>query len=155
MRCLSWLTRRGGTLSTKSDLQRAKEWYQNNKSKKRAYDLIYNAKNRKKKNQQSLDWVKANTQKRSEIQKASYQKHKARAFANAAARRARIMKACPTWLSTEQKAEIVQIYRNRPLGCHVDHIVPLKGENVCGLHVPWNLQYLEASENFRKKNRYG
>jgi 5-methylcytosine-specific restriction endonuclease McrA len=57
----------------------------------------------------------------------------------------------PLWSETE---EIREFYKNCPEGHHVDHIIPLKGKIVSGLHVISNLQYLTAEENMKKGNRF-
>jgi hypothetical protein len=67
-----------------------------------------------------------------------------------ASRKSRVKQATPKWVSLN---EIRTIYANRPDGFHVDHIIPINGQIVSGLHVPWNLQYLPATENMSKGRR--
>lgn len=62
-----------------------------------------------------------------------------------------IVQRTPLWASLEN---IYEIYKNCPCGYHVDHIIPLKGKLVSGLHVETNLQYLLAQENKIKSNNY-
>lgn len=61
--------------------------------------------------------------------------------------------ATPAWLTVGQIKQMQDIYVNCPEGFEVDHIIPLQGATVRGLHVPWNLQYLEVSVNRRKSNK--
>lgn len=62
--------------------------------------------------------------------------------------------AVPVWLTPEQLRLIAVFYKlAAATGQHVDHVIPLRGRNVCGLHVPWNLQLLSPEENNRKGNR--
>jgi len=57
----------------------------------------------------------------------------------------------PKWANLKK---IMEIYVNRPEGYHVDHIIPLRGKTVSGLHVESNLQYLPALENMKKHNKF-
>jgi len=75
-------------------------------------------------------------------------------------RRRRFRDATPKWLTDTHKMEIRLKYRlaielSRATGERyaVDHIIPLHGENVCGLHVPWNLQVLTQKDNLAKYNK--
>lgn len=59
---------------------------------------------------------------------------------------------CVSWADTEA---IKQIYKQAKVsGLEVDHIIPLQGEKVSGLHVENNLQLLTKTENRRKSNKY-
>jgi hypothetical protein len=68
-----------------------------------------------------------------------------------AARKKHVAERTPPWADMKKIAEI---YGKCPEGHHVDHIIPLRGAIVSGLHVPDNLQYLPARENLRKNRRY-
>ncbi len=72
-------------------------------------------------------------------------------------REAQKLHACPVWADLEA---ISKIYRKAAMlraqgeDVHVDHIVPLKGKDVCGLHVAYNLQIIGAAENMEKHNKH-
>jgi 5-methylcytosine-specific restriction endonuclease McrA len=88
-------------------------------------------------------------------QKSIYgQKHRKRLNGKSSLKRKRLKQATPLWLSESNRKRIIEIYEECPDGYHVDHIVPIKGLNVCGLHVPWNLQYLLEVLNLEKYNKY-
>lgn len=65
--------------------------------------------------------------------------------------------ATPHWVSYVALEVIYQECRdisfNTGIPHHVDHIIPLRGEYVSGLNVPWNLQIIPAVENLKKGNR--
>ena len=60
----------------------------------------------------------------------------------------------PMWLTKKDWKKIDFFYDCCPAGCEVDHIVPLNGKNISGLHVPNNLQWLSTTENRSKGNKF-
>ena len=80
--------------------------------------------------------------------------------ADTKARRRKHREATPPWLTRKQKTEIRQLYQiaitmTKTTGEQyvVDHIVPLRSPDVCGLHVPWNLRVITQEENLKKSNK--
>lgn len=95
--------------------------------------------------------LKRIAQQRLEVKQGKRLKVDERTYGGSSERMKRIKQATPQWAN---KTKIKEIYANRPKGCHVDHIIPLKGKFVSGLHIPENLQYLPAIQNWQKNNRY-
>jgi hypothetical protein len=132
--------------------------------------------NPEKVKEQVKAWVKANPEKiKGYMKKASkawhernpdyqsnfYKAHKERYVAARARRRAAQESATPSWLTAIDKAMIQEMYdvseaRYIQTGIkhHVDHIVPINGKGVAGMHVPWNLQVITAHENLSKGWRF-
>lgn len=131
---------------------------------KQKQDRAYAAKNKEAANQRATKWYYDNLEyaleQRRIIGKKWIAENKDKNAAKATRYRASKLQATPKWLTKEQHQQIESFYWLAKLQYeltdtkyHVDHIVPLKGKTVCGLHVPWNLQVLKAQENISKGNR--
>ena len=129
-----------------------RKYYHEHIEEERAKARKIRANDPKKASTRVATWREKNRHKSRECTRRWSQKNKGRRAANEAVRRARKLQATPQWLTKEQLEEIKQFYINCPDGFEVDHIHPLKGGGLSGLHVPWNLQYLSKSENRAKYN---
>ena len=129
---------------------RTAKWREQNLEKVRAS----NRESAAKKRQQQPEKIKA-------AKKAYAQRNKAVINAAVARRKAAKLKRTPKWLTKFDKLKIKCVYsiaamltrvNNEPW--HVDHIIPLQGDLVSGLHVPSNLQVMRGVENVRKHKKF-
>ena len=88
---------------------------------------------------------------RKEVKHEHYINNKSSYIATATTRKLSLINRTPPWANLKL---IKQFYKECPKGYHVDHIIPLNGYNVCGLHVIDNLQYLTAEQNLSKGNKW-
>lgn len=76
----------------------------------------------------------------------------------ASKRRAAKVSGTPPWANMNKiegmYAKAARMTLRTGIVHHVDHIIPLQGKYVCGLHVETNLQVIQASDNLRKKNKF-
>jgi 5-methylcytosine-specific restriction endonuclease McrA len=128
------------------------------KDKAQAYMAEWREDNREHTRATARAHYHANRDKRLVQQKIYRQEAKALRAEHQARRRAVCKQAASLNVEPEKVAAFYVEAQRRTLETgvthEVDHIVPLKGRNVCGLHVWWNLQVLTADDNRRKKDSY-
>lgn len=151
------------------------EWRKKNPEKFAANQKRYKDKNREEIRKKGLEYYYKNADKQKETSKkyrevnADKEKTRCRNYrqknpgkinAKTARRRAAKLQATPKWTTIEHEKEIQRLYieaarltRETGISHHVDHIIPLQGKEVCGLHVPWNLRIIPGSENESKNNK--
>jgi hypothetical protein len=129
----------------------SRKWFRNNIEKsKQASSLWYN----KNKNREDIIAQRATNSLRWRVNNPHLNSEKE------ARRRAKKLLATPPWLTDGHIAHIKRIYKlcaivteATLIQYHVDHILPLQGKEICGLHVPWNLRVIPAKDNISKGNR--
>jgi len=145
----------------KASIRRKKYWFQNknnsiHQKQRKCWQVKWRnsalGKETKRKNFFIYYYEQGGKEKSRLWRKRYYSTQKGKAIMNAKTnkRRAYKLKAIPKWANLEG---IKEIYKKCKKGYHVDHIIPLRGPNVCGLHVENNLQILKARDNIVKSNR--
>lgn len=139
-----------------------KQYRVNNRDKIKKNCKQYYVNNRNKIKERREQYCIDNPDKIKETNRQYRANHPDKRNACGARRRAVKRQACPPWTKlSPYKEQIEAVYTNakwledlsgEPYS--VDHIVPLKSDFVCGLHVPSNLQPLPFSENSSKGNYY-
>lgn len=129
-----------------------KQYYVDNKSQVLLASKLYREENKEQKAKTDKAWRQANPSKCANYTKTYRKRNKHKVRAWDAKYRADLLKRTPTYANIEK---IEEFYKNCPPGMEVDHIIPLRGKNVCGFHIETNLQYLPKLENRRKSNKFG
>jgi hypothetical protein len=139
---------------------RGKKWAQENVEKMREYARAYKQRNKDKVAERSKLYVEQNPEKRKASTKAYRDANKAKGAEAVRRRQARLIQRTPSWLTADDiwlmsQAYELAVLRTKLFGFawHVDHVLPLKGKLVSGLHTPYNLQVIPALDNLRKSNR--
>ena len=136
-------------------------WRKANPDKRREQHKRYAKKHADVLRAKQTRWKKANPEKVAAFSRKTRLKCKARILANKAKYRASKRNRTPIWVDKEHLWIIKQAYelallRAKLFGFewHVDHIIPLNGKIVSGLHVIENLQVIPGTESLLKNNKY-
>jgi hypothetical protein len=129
-------------------------------AKKQTQDTTYRAANKLQRRAAIEAWSARNPEKVKAYAKKTKALNSGRILAHTVKRRLAKINRTPAWLTVDDHWMIAQAYelaaiRTKMFGFswHVDHMFPLQGKTVSGLHVPTNLQVIPAVDNIRKGNR--
>jgi len=125
-------------------------WYKDNTQCAKCQRRQYTSKNIDRIKKQKIEYRLKNKELINRTKRAYRAKTGLHRY-NESKRKAIKKRALPKWANLE---DIKLFYKNCPEGYTVDHIIPLKSDLVCGLHISWNFQYLTLSENSRKHNKF-
>ena len=128
---------------------------------RKAYLREYAAKNKEAAVARVRAWRIANPEKRIEQNKRYASKYPYKIVAKTVKYTSAKDKRTPVWLTDIDFERIETQYKLAAIltklwgePWHVDHIIPLRGKMVSGLHVPSNLQVIRGIENSRKNNKF-
>lgn len=118
----------------------------------------WNARNKQRHSEINRKWYEENKEQHLANSKEWYENNKSRKLETVTAREKRCVLATPIWADRELIKELYELARKLTeqtgIQHEVDHVIPLQGKNVSGLHVLENLQVLTSEENRRKSNKY-
>lgn len=131
-------------------------YYANNREKCIASSMRSVEKKRKEYSAKTLAWQRKNKDRVLLLRRVRYALHpeiKQYYAQKESVKRARKKQVLGLGLAYQAEIDGFYLFCRLFRGFQVDHIVPLNGKTVSGLHTPWNLQVLTRSENARKSNK--